>query len=277
MNLKTFIKWSGNKSKHLRHILPYIPKEYNTYYEPFIGSGALFLKLQPEKWVINDLNKDLINCWESVKTDPDIMIEIFKEFGKIFKPMSKQEKVLYCRAILSQIDKMPYDITRAGVFMLMKYCVYMGNILRNNKFYFNGLDLNILINNNLVFLSKNINDNIYNISRYLNSSNGIILNKDYKDVLNKTREGDFVFLDPPYIEEHNYQFNYNKGEKLDIKFINDLYKEVKKLDKKGVKWIMTQSDTSEIKNIFDEYDIIEFEVYRSYKKKYIYELIIKNY
>lgn len=277
MKLKTFIKWSGNKSKHLRHILPYIPKDYNTYFEPFIGSGALFLKLQPEKWVINDLNKDLINCWKSVKNDPDIIIEIFKEFGKIFKPMTKQEKVLYCREILSQIDKMSYDIKRAGIYMLMKYCVYMGNILRNNKFYFNGLDLNILINNNLVFLSKKINNNIYNVSRYLNSSHGIILNKDYKDVLNKTREGDFVFLDPPYIEEHNYQFNYNKNEKLDTKFIEDLYKEVKKLDKKGVKWIMTQSDTIEIKNIFDEYDIIEFEVYRSYKKNYVYELIIKNY
>lgn len=277
MKLKTFIKWSGNKSKHLRHILPYIPKEYNTYYEPFIGSGALFLKLQPEKWVINDLNKDLINCWKSIKNDPDIIIEIFKEFGKIFKPMSKQEKVMYCRKITSQIDKMPYDIARAGVFMLMKYCVYMGNILVNNKFFFSSLDLHINIQNRYFFLENNNYKNLNNISKYLNSTKGIISNKDYKEVLDRTREGDFVFLDPPYIEEHNYQFNYNKDEKLDIKFITDLYKEVKKLDKKGVKWIMTQSDTSEIRNIFNEYDIIEFEVYRPYKKSYVYELIIRNY
>jgi DNA adenine methylase len=46
MKLKTFIRWMGNKSKHLRHILPYIlpyiPDDYNTYYEPFIGSGRYF-------------------------------------------------------------------------------------------------------------------------------------------------------------------------------------------------------------------------------------------
>ena len=60
MNLKTFVKWSGNKSKHLKYILPHIPK-FERYIEPFVGSGALFLKLQPDKWIINDLNKDLIN------------------------------------------------------------------------------------------------------------------------------------------------------------------------------------------------------------------------
>ena len=59
--MKTFIKWSGNKSKHINKFKEYIPKEFNTYIEPFIGSGALLLHLEPKKWIINDLNKDLIN------------------------------------------------------------------------------------------------------------------------------------------------------------------------------------------------------------------------
>lgn len=126
MKLKTFIKWSGNKSKHLRHILPYIPNEYNTYYEPFVGSGALFLSLQPEKWVINDLNKDLINCWKSVRDEPDAIIHLFKKFGKEFKLMSKQKKIEYCRNITSNIENLEYDVVRASIYMLMKYCVYMG-------------------------------------------------------------------------------------------------------------------------------------------------------
>ena len=250
MKLKTFIKWSGNKSRHLRHIISYIPDDYNTYYEPFIGSGALFLKLQPKKWVINDVNKDLINVWENVKNNPEIIIYLFEKFGKEFKPMSKQKKIEYCRNITETIDKMPYNITRATIFMLMKFCVYMGNIIIKNKFYFMGLDLHISIQNRCFFLEKNNYNNLNKVAEYLNSSNGLILNKDYKEVLNKVKKDDFVFLDPPYVEDHDYGFNYNSGEKLDNKFIMELYKEVKKLDKKKVKWMMTQAETKEIKNIF---------------------------
>ena len=66
-------------------------------------------------------------------------------------------------------------------------------------------------------------------------------------------------------------------ESLDNKFILELYKEVKKLDKKGVKWLMTQADTKEIKDIFKEYKIKKFEVYRANSKTYKNELIIMNY
>ena len=277
MKLKTFIKWSGNKSRHLRHIISYIPDDYNTYYEPFIGSGALFLKLQPKKWVINDVNKDLINVWENVKNNPEIIIYLFEKFGKEFKPMSKQKKIEYCRNITETIDKMPYNIIRATIFMLMKFCVYMGNIVIKNKFYFMGLDLHISIQNRCFFLEKNNYNNLNKVAEYLNSSNGLILNKDYKEVLNKVKKDDFVFLDPPYVEDHDYGFNYNSGEKLDNKFIMELYKEVQKLDKKKVKWMMTQAETKEIKNIFKDYNIKKFQVYRPVKKSYVNELIIMNY
>ena len=277
MKLKTFIKWSGNKSRHLRHIIPYIPDDYNTYYEPFIGSGALFLKLQPKKWVINDVNKDLINVWENVKNNPEIIIYLFEKFGKEFKPMSKQKKIEYCRNIKETIDKMNYNITRETIFMLMKFCVYMGNIIIKNKFYFMGLDLHISIQNRCFFLEKNNYNNLNKVAEYLNSSNGLILNKDYKEVLNKVKKDDFVFLDPPYVEDHDYGFNYNSGEKLDNKFIMELYKEVKKLDKKKVKWMMTQAETKEIKNIFKDYNIKKFQVYRPVNKSYVNELIIMNY
>ena len=77
--MKTFVRWQGNKSKHLKHIIQYIPDKYNKYIEPFIGSGAVFFKLKPNKWIINDLNKDLINIWYTVKDSPDEIIKEFKE------------------------------------------------------------------------------------------------------------------------------------------------------------------------------------------------------
>lgn len=46
--MKTFINWQGNKTRYLKHILPLIPDNYNTYIEPFVGSGALLLKLEPK-------------------------------------------------------------------------------------------------------------------------------------------------------------------------------------------------------------------------------------
>ena len=278
MKLKTFIRYTGNKSKQLKHILPHIPKQYNTYIEPFVGSGAVFLALQPDKWIINDLNKDLINCWKSVKNEPESIIEIFKEFGKEFKPMTNREKIDYCRDITRELEHMEYDIVRTGLYMLMKYCVYMGNIFVKNKFYFNSLDLPITLNNKYFFLESGIHTNILNISDYLNlSTYNKIYNEDYKKILSTTRKGDFIFLDPPYTETHDYQFNYNKDEILDNKFIDDLYKEVCKLDEKHVKWMMTQADTKKIRDVFRKYNILKYPVYRRLNKSYSYELLIMNY
>jgi DNA adenine methylase len=275
--MKTFIRWQGNKSQHLNKFIEYIPDFSGTYIEPFIGSGALLLKLQPKKWIINDLNKDLINIWNQVKNNPDQIIKIFKEFGKYFKPLSKTDKVKYCKEITSKIDQMPYDIKRASVYLLMKYCVYMNNIIINNKFYFTSLDMNIYINSNYTFLKQNNYDNILEVSEFLNNSKGKIFNKSYEIILDKAKSGDFVFLDPPYIESHNYGFNYNKSEVLDEKFLSNLYKQVKKLDERNVKWLMTQADTKQIKEIFKEYTIKKIKVYRMASKSYVNELIIINY
>ena len=275
--MKTFIKWQGNKSKHLNKFIEYIPDFSGTYIEPFIGSGALLLKLQPKKWIINDLNKDLINIWNQVKNNPDEIIKIFKEFSKYFKPLSKTDKVKYCKEITCKIEQMPYDIKRASIYLLMKFCSYTGDIIYNNKFFFKSLDMNIYIRNYYPFLIQNNYDNILEVSEYLNNSKGQIFNKSYEIILDKAKSGDFIFLDPPYIESRNYQFNYNKNEVLDESFIHNLYKQVKKLDKRGVKWLMTQADTKQIKNIFKEYTIKTFKVYRMVSKSYVNELIIMNY
>jgi len=274
--MKTFIRWQGNKSKHINKFIEYIPEFTGTYIEPFVGSGALLLKLQPKKWIINDLNKDLINIWNQVKNNPKDIIKIFTEFGNKFKKLSKSNQLLDCRNITSKIDYMPYDIKRASVYMLMKFCVYMGDIIIHNKFYFNGLDTNIFIRNSYPFLKQTYYDNIIEVSNFLNN-NGKIFNETYEKILNKAKKEDFVFLDPPYIETHDYKFNYNKDENLDESFINNLYQQVKKLDLKNVKWLMTQADTKQIKEIFKEYTIKTFKVYRMGSKTYVNELIIMNY
>jgi DNA adenine methylase len=275
IKLKTFIRWPGNKSKHINKVLPYLPNksEYDRYVEPFLGSGAMFLALRPKKWIINDLNKDCINCWKAVRDDPDYIIEEFKSFGKQFKPLSKEKKVEWCREITSNIDSEKYDIDRAIDFMLMKNCVFMGNIFKK-KFYFQGLDLHVL-KNKFPFLSDNTFNNILEVNKFLD--NKVICNTDYKKILKKTKKGDFVFLDPPYVEDLIYDFKYNKNEELNNDFILELRDELKKLDRKGILWMMTQADTKEVKDIFKNYNIKKFPVYRNYNNKYKNELLIMNY
>lgn len=275
--MKTFIRWQGNKSKHINKFIDYIPEFTGRYIEPFVGSGALFIKLQPKKWIINDINEDLINTWKSVKDNPESIIKKFKDFGKKFVPMSKEEKLSYCKKITSKIEKHPMDVKRASDYLLMTYCCYSSSIIKNNKFLFDGLDYNIYIRDSYPFLEKKYYSNLLEISHFLNNSNGKIYNKSYEKILDKAKKGDFVFLDPPYIQEHDYGFNYNQNEKLDESFINKLHFQVQKLDKKEVKWLMTQADTKEIRDKFNEYTIKVYKVYRMSQKKYVNELIITNY
>lgn len=282
--MKTFIRWQGNKSQHINKFIDFIPEFTGRYIEPFVGSGALFLRLQPERWIINDINKDLVLIWKSIKSDPDFIIKKFKSFGKKFIPMSKEEKLSYCKKITSQIEKSPMDIKRASNYLLMTYCCFNGSIIKNNKFLFGGLDYNIYLRDSYPFLEQKYYDNLSAINNFLNTSKttvtntkGKIYNKSYEIILDKAKEGDFVFLDPPYIQEHNYGFNYNQNEILDESFIQGLYNEVRKLDKKGVKWLMTQADTKEIRNLFKDYKINHFRVYRMGMKRYVNELVITNY
>lgn len=118
---------------------------------------------------------------------------------------------------------------------------------------------------------------IKDISVLLNRRGNSILNQDYKKVLNKTKKGDFVFLDPPYIEDKNYQFVYNNNEKIDSDFLATLKKQVENLDKKGVLWCMSQADTKTIRKLFKSYNINTFPVYRHQSKSYKNELLITNY
>jgi DNA adenine methylase len=275
--MKTFIRWQGNKSKHINKFIQYIPHFTGTYIEPFLGSGALLLKLQPKKWIVNDINKDLVHIWKYVKSDPQGIIDIFTEFGTYFKPLSKDDKVKYCKEITSKIESMPYDINRASMYLLMKFCAYTGDIIVNNNYTFMGLDKNIFIRNNYPFLLQNNYNNIQLVSQFLNNKSGKIFNKSYEKILDKAKEGDFVFLDPPYIDTHKYDFNYNKDEVLDESFIQELYIQLKKLNERNVKWLMTQADTQQIKDVFKDYTIKKFEVYRMGSKSYTDELLIMNY
>lgn len=264
--MKTVIRWQGNKSKHLNKLIPYVPEYTGKYIEPFLGSGAMFLKLQPKKWIINDINKDVINVWRNVQSNPNEIIEYFKKFSTRFLLKTKEEKLLYCKNV--DLNSFPFDLNRACTFLILLHCCY-------TPLNFKSLSIQTK-DNNLYFAKESCHNNIRQVSLFLNESHGEILNEDYKVILERAKEGDFVFLDPPYFESKNYQFKYNRDEVLDESFIDDLYIQVKILDDKKVKFLITYADTNEIRNKFKEFTIKEILCYRSQQKKYVKELLILN-
>ena len=64
--MKQFVKWVGSKKQLLSEIDARLPKEFNRYFEPFVGGGSVFMHLEHSDIVINDFNRELINCYEII-------------------------------------------------------------------------------------------------------------------------------------------------------------------------------------------------------------------
>lgn len=271
--MKTFIRWNGNKTKYLKHIVPHLPNDYGTYIEPFVGSGSLFLRVQPHKWIINDLNTDLVNCWHYVMHSPGRIVSHVKKFEKILSVMTLDEKKAFCSRITESIPELQHGFRRSLYFLFIKHVAYMGHIFVRNRFMFPGFT-----NKPIHLFTDAFTKELYDISKFMKGSDGLIYNDDYKNVLKKAKKGDFVFLDPPYIERHDYQFQYNDGQSnISSSFLTGLKSEAYKLSKRGVMWMMTQANTKDVREAFKEFRMIEYPVYRYQARQWTKELLIMNY
>ena len=118
------LKWVGGKRQLLDSIEPLIP-QCSTYYEPFIGGGAVLFSRQPDKAVINDSNPELINVYLTIKDEPEALIEKLKEH----KANSSEEYYYSIRAL--DRDK--------SVFENMTNVERAARIIYLNKTCYNGL------------------------------------------------------------------------------------------------------------------------------------------
>ena len=78
--MQPFVKWVGGKRQLLEEIFKRLPKSYNDYFEPFIGGGALLFALKPDKAHIGDVNKNLINTYNVLKYNVDVLVELLDEY-----------------------------------------------------------------------------------------------------------------------------------------------------------------------------------------------------
>ncbi|MEH2392355.1 MAG: DNA adenine methylase [Nostoc sp.] len=241
---RPFLKWAGGKSRLIQQYIPYFPKSYKNYYEPFLGGGAVFFYLQPSAAILTDINAELINTYCCVRDDVEELISLLKEH-KI-----RHNKDYY------------YSVrNNSGGTCVEK----AARIIYLNKTCFNGL---YRVNSQGKFnvpLGRYENPNICheNLLRLASIalSHAEIQRADFTEVLNHaTSSDDFVFFDPPYhpISETSYFTAYNQNcfSKKDQELLRDTCAE---LVSRGVKVMVCNSDSEFISKIYTD---INFQTYR---------------
>jgi len=122
-----FVKWAGGKRQLLPQIKERMPEQFNNYYEPFVGGGAVTFELLPENAVVNDINKSLVNAYRQICDAPD---EFLEAINKLDNEMWEDGKAYYYSLRELYNDKMmksEYDVELAALFVFI------------NKHCFNGL------------------------------------------------------------------------------------------------------------------------------------------
>lgn len=180
-----FVKWAGGKRQLLTHIRERMPEKFNTYYEPFVGGGAVLFDLLPDNAVINDINKALINAYRQIGTSPDEFLDVV---NKLDDEMWDDGKKYYYHIREKYNDKLmrqEYDVELAAMLVFINKHCYNGLYRVNAQGLFN-----VPYNNSR--RGSVDAESILEVSKYL--KNVTILEGDFEDACHLAKEGDLCFL-----------------------------------------------------------------------------------
>lgn len=267
------VKWVGGKRQLLTEITPLLPEHFSTYCEPFLGGGAVLFSIQPSKAIVNDLNTDLMTVYQVIRDDVDALIESLK----------KHENTAEYFYAIRDIDRDKANYQALSPIKKASRLIYL------NKTCFNGL---FRVNSSGEFNSPfghYKNPNIVNepvlraVNKYFNANHITFYSEDFSLTLDRLRKGSFVYLDPPYdpVSDTANFTGYNKGgfarkEQIRLKQCCD------ELTSRGIKFLLSNSATDFIKELYQEYDITIVKAKRAInadaqKRGAIEEVLIRNY
>lgn len=220
--MQPVIKWTGSKRLLASQILKYIPKNYNKYYEPFIGGGSILYNINPNIGIVSDICPELIELWKCIKKEPLLIIE---EYQKRWNDLQKRGQDVYYE-VRNNFNKTRniHDflfITRTCVNGLIRFNK-KGNL--NNSFHHNRCGINPKIFEKIVF---DWSKKIINVEFKCD---------DYKNIINEITDNDFVFLDPPYFNTANSTYYDHINKEEFIIFLENL-------NKKNIKYALTLDGT----------------------------------
>lgn len=272
---KPFVKWAGGKRSIINDIKKLIPKDCNTYYEPFVGGGAVLFELAPKQAVINDYNKELMNVYNCIKDD--------SKFSSMCRELDKHEanhsEEYYYE--VRNLDKDKKKFNKLSDYKRAARTIYL------NKSCFNGL---YRVNKNNEFnvpFGKKLKVNTYDgmnltlIYTYLNLNNIQILNTDYEQAVKDAKKGDFVYFDPPY-DSDTTTFNDYTENGFGKEEQKRLAKVFKDLSDRGCYVMLSNYNTTLVKELYKDFHIhvIEGKTMigaKSKDRKKVEEVLITNY
>jgi DNA adenine methylase len=240
VRLRPFVKWAGGKTQFLEIIQLLVPISYEKLVEPFVGGGAVFLSLQFQQLIINDINQELITAYQVIKESPRELIKLLNEYEK------KHSQEFY-ETLKKQEPKNLSNLETAARFIYLNKTGYNGLYRVNGQGKFN---VPFGQREKVKLFDK---ENILAISEYLNKDDCQILSQDYQQILPLIKENDFLFVDPPYDSENGNGFNSYTADKFTRENQKELLNFLKKCEKQGAKWLLTNHATSFIKEIYQDY------------------------
>jgi DNA adenine methylase len=275
-SVKPFLKWVGGKGQLLGQFESLYPEKYDSYFEPFVGGGAVYFSLAPKIAHINDINQTLVQTYTNIKTDVEKLIEELKDLEQDFLAKDIDDRKVMYYDIRTKYNLLEPDaFERSLYFLFFNKTAFNGVYRENSKGGFNvpiGSYANpkIVDENNLRLVSQAL-------------SKTTITNLSYFDAVSKAKAGDFVYLDPPYhpLSETSSFTNYSKDSfsKDDQVNLRDLFVG---LDKRGVYVMLSNSSAPFIQELYSEYKQISVFASRminskAEKRGKISEVVVTNY
>lgn len=236
-----FLKWAGGKRQLLNQIKERMPKEYNDYYEPFIGGGAVLFELQPEKATINDINTSLINVYRQVKDNTDEFIELVKKLDSEMWEDGKEYYLDIREKYNDKLLKKEYDLELAALFTFMNKHCFNGLYRVNKKGLFN-------VPYNKSRRTSIEEEAIRETAKYLKTVN--ILEGDFEEACKNAKKGDFIFFDSPYAPLNPTSFEAYTKEGFDVESHKRLAKLYDKLTERGCYCMLTNHNTEFINELY---------------------------
>jgi DNA adenine methylase len=276
--IKPYLKWAGGKRQLLAEIKKHLPKNIKdyTYYEPFVGAGALFFELQPQRAVINDFNTQLILTYTIIKENVEELIKLLRDH----KAGNGKEYYYNIRKLdrnTDEFNKLPGAEKAARLIFLNKTC-FNGLYRVNSQGFFN------------VPYGKHKNPAIYNetvlrqMSAYLNVNDISILNTDFAPAVANADKKSFIYFDPPYHSPNKTNFTGYQADGFgedDQRRLRDLMVE---MTVRGAKCLLSNADTEYIRELYNDehFDIMPVTAKRAINsdaagRGRVNEVLIKNW
>jgi DNA adenine methylase len=249
---RPFLKWAGGKRQLLPSLLQYAPRDASTYFEPFVGGGALFFALQPKRAVLADVNERLIRTYKGVKNNVEEVIRQLEGFPH-------NPEFFY--------DLREKDIDAGTDADVAAWLIYL------NKTGFNGLYRVNRDNRFNVPFGRYVNPTICDPDTLRACSAALakaeLLVEDFASVVKEARPGDFVYFDPPYVPlSVTSNFTSYTSQRFDHDGQKRLRDTARKLKRRGVRLLLSNSSAPSVRELYaDGFDVTEVSATRLVNSK----------